>query len=95
MKRVTLEIRTKTTTELRNLGYAVIPSETNFFMVHIRRPVQPVIEEFRKKGVLVGRPFPPMLEHLRVSVGTPEEMGRFMTAFKEVVPVRTAGSGSR
>src|SRR5688500_4752302 len=94
VKRVTLDLRTKTTTELRNLGYTVIPSETNFFMVHLKRPVQPVIEEFRKKGVLVGRPFPPMLEHLRVSVGTPEEMGRFMTAFKEVVPVRTAGSGS-
>ena len=94
VKRVTLDLRTKTTTELRNLGYTVIPSEANFFMVHIRRPVTPVIEDFRKKGVLVGRPFPPMLEHLRVSVGTPDEMGRFMTAFKEVVPVRTAGSGS-
>ena len=93
VKRLTLDLRTKTTTELRNLGFAVIPSETNFFMVHIRRPVQPVIEDFRKKGVLVGRPFPPMLEHLRISVGTAEEMGRFMTAFKEVVPVRTAGSG--
>jgi histidinol-phosphate aminotransferase len=93
VKRVTLDLRTKTTTDLRNLGFAVIPSETNFFMVHIKRPVQPVIEEFRKKGVLVGRPFPPMLEHLRVSVGTADEMNRFMTAFKEVVPLRTAGSG--
>jgi histidinol-phosphate aminotransferase len=91
VKRVTLDLRTKTTTELRSLGFTVIPSETNFFMVHIRRPVQPVIEEFRKKGVLVGRPFPPMLEHLRVSVGTPEEMNRFMSAFKVVVPARTAG----
>jgi hypothetical protein len=26
----------------------------------------------RKRGILVGRPFPPMLNHLRVSVGTPE-----------------------
>ncbi len=93
VKRVTLDLRTKTTTELRNLGFAVIPSETNFFMVHIRRPVVPVIEDFRKKGVLVGRPFPPMLEHLRVSVGTPDEMARFITAFKQVVPARTAGSG--
>jgi histidinol-phosphate/aromatic aminotransferase/cobyric acid decarboxylase-like protein len=33
-----------------------------------------------------------MLEHLRVSVGNPDEMARFMTAFKEIVPVRTAGS---
>ena len=95
VKRLTVDLRTKTTTELRNLGYTVIPSEGNFFMVHLKRPVQPVIEEFRKKGVLVGRPFPPMLEHLRVSVGTAEEMGRFMTAFREVVPVRTAGSRGR
>ena len=94
VKKVTLDLRTKTTNELRGMGYAVIPSEANFFMVHLRRPVQPVIEEFKKKGVLVGRPFPPMLEHLRVSIGTAEEMGRFMTAFKEIVPqARTATKG--
>ena len=39
-------------------GYDVIPSETNFFMVGIGRDVQPVIGEFREKGILVGRPFP-------------------------------------
>ena len=63
----------------------MIPSEANFFMVDIRRPVFPVIDAFRKKGVLVGRPFPPMLQHLRVSVGTADEMRRFMAAFKEIV----------
>jgi len=94
VKRVTLELRKKTMADLQNLGYAVIPSEANFFMVHIRRPVQPVIEEFRKKGVLVGRPFPPLTEHLRVSVGTADEMSRFLTAFKEIVPqARTAKAG--
>jgi histidinol-phosphate aminotransferase len=86
VKKVTLELRKKTSADLENLGYQVIPSQTNFFMVHIRRPVVPVIEEFRIKGVLVGRPFPPMLEHLRVSVGTADEMNRFMTAFKEIFP---------
>jgi histidinol-phosphate aminotransferase len=92
VKKVTIDLRTKTTSELKSLGYAVIPSETNFFMVHIKRPVVPVIEEFRKKGVLVGRPFPPMTEHLRVSIGTPDEMKRFMVAFKEVManPVKAA-----
>jgi histidinol-phosphate aminotransferase len=63
----------------------VIPSEANFFMVQIRRQVGSVIGEFRKRGVLVGRPFPPMLEHMRVSVGTADEMGRFMAAFKEIL----------
>jgi histidinol-phosphate aminotransferase len=86
VKKVTLELRKKTSADLENLGYHVIPSQTNFFMVHIRRPVVPVIEEFRTKSVLVGRPFPPMLEHLRVSVGTADEMNRFMTAFKEIFP---------
>jgi histidinol-phosphate aminotransferase len=84
VKAVTLQLRKKTTAELEALGYSVIPSETNFFMVHIKRPVVPVIEEFRKRRVAVGRPFPPMLEHLRVSVGSPEEMNRFMVAFKEI-----------
>jgi histidinol-phosphate aminotransferase len=88
-------LRTKTTSRLKALGYEVIPSETNFFMVHIGRPVQPVIAEFRKKGVIVGRPFPPMLEHLRVSVGTDDEMERFMTAFAELFPATNASNGGR
>lgn len=86
VRRDTLRLRKKTTAELESLGYTVIPSETNFFMVNIRRQVRPVIEEFRTRGILVGRPFPPMLEHLRVSVGTADEMNRFMAAFKEMFP---------
>jgi histidinol-phosphate aminotransferase len=85
VRSTTLQLRKKTTSELEKLGYSVLPSNTNFFMVHIRRDVQPVIEAFRAKGVLVGRPFPPMLQHLRVSVGLPEEMDRFVAAFREIV----------
>jgi histidinol-phosphate aminotransferase len=61
-------------------------------MVGLRREVQPVIQAFREEGVLVGRPFPPMTQHLRVSVGTADEMDRFMAAFKKVMaaPVTTA-----
>ncbi len=95
VKKITLDLRKKTTAELTGMGYSVIPSDANFFMVHLRRPMQPVVQAFKEKGVLVGRPFPPMLEHLRVSVGTAEEMGRFMTAFKDIManPVKTASSG--
>jgi histidinol-phosphate aminotransferase len=92
VKRITLELRKKTTAELESMGFAVIPSETNFFMVHLGRPVAPVRDEFRKRGVLVGRDFPPMLEHLRVSVGTAEEMDRFLAAFKEIFPAGYAPS---
>jgi histidinol-phosphate aminotransferase len=93
VKRLTLDLRRKTTTELQGLGYTVLPSETNFFMVHLKRPVVPVIAEFQKTGVLVGRPFPPMNQHLRVSIGTADEMDRFMVAFKDIMskPITTAG----
>jgi histidinol-phosphate aminotransferase len=91
VKQKTKQLREKTSKELTALGYEVIPSQTNFFMVGLRREVQPVIQAFREEGVLVGRPFPPMTQHLRVSIGTAEEMDRFMTAFKKVMarPVTT------
>jgi histidinol-phosphate aminotransferase len=85
VRAATLQLRKNTTAELERLGFKVLPSETNFFMVHIGRDVAPVIEAFRSRGVLVGRPFPPMLQHLRVSVGTAEEMKRFLDGFKEIV----------
>ncbi len=90
IKQMTIELREKTSAELRAHGYEVIPSQTNFFMVHIGREVQPVIEEFRQKKVLVGRPFPPMTQHLRVSVGTADELDRFTKAFKEIFPAKAA-----
>ena len=91
----TIALRRKTAAELQAYGYDVIPSDTNFFMVHTGRPVQEVGPAFREHGVLVGRPFPPMLEHLRVSIGTEEEMGRFMTAFKQIFPATTATGAGR
>ena len=81
----TLALRKKAAAELERSGYRVLPSETNFFMVDLRRPVGPVIDAFRQRGILVGRPFPPMTQHLRVSVGLPEEMERFLAAFGEIV----------
>lgn len=93
VRRVTLSLRKKTTGELETMGFSVIPSETNFFMMHTGRPVEEVRSAFRERGIAVGRPFPPMLEHLRVSIGTEEEMGRFMTAFTEIFSV-TAEAGS-
>jgi len=89
VKNKVMALRKKTTSELNALGYETLPSETNFFMVSIGREVVPVIEEFRKKGVAVGRPFPPMTTHMRVSIGTADEMARFMTAFKEIFPAKS------
>src|SRR5919201_312242 len=88
VKRKTIELRKKTTSELEAHGYECLPSETNFFMVAIGREIQPVIEEFRQRKVAVGRPFPPMTKHMRVSVGTADEMDRCTKAFKEIFPAK-------
>jgi len=89
VKKKVIDLRKKTTSELEAYGYECLPSETNFFMVAIGREVQPVIQDFATKKVAVGRPFPPMTKHLRVSIGTADEMARFMTAFKEIFPAKS------
>jgi histidinol-phosphate aminotransferase len=91
MKQINKQIRDRTTNELKAMGYEVIPSQANFFMVNVKKDVTPVGEEFLKKGILVGRKFPPMNEWLRVSVGSDDEMNRFMKAFKEVFPAQKTG----
>jgi histidinol-phosphate aminotransferase len=91
VKKNVITLRNKTQRELEAYGYPTIPSQTNFFMVSLEgRTVQPVIQEFRGKGILVGRPFPPMINHLRVSIGTADDMDKFMKAFKEIFPKKTA-----
>lgn len=89
IRRKTIALRTSTSKELEAWGYPVIPSQTNFFMVSLHdKTVQPTIQAFREKNILVGRPFPPMLNHLRVSIGREEDMQKFLTAFKEIFPKR-------
>ena len=87
--------REQTRQDLASLGFESIPSQTNFFMVNLGRRVAPVRQAFRERQVAVGRDFPPMLDHLRVSVGSEEEMGRFMNAFEDILktPVMSSRSG--
>ncbi len=95
MKKTILDTRKKTTADLQ------APTATRCCR---RRPtsswstsaatVQPVIEEFKKKNIMVGRPFPPMTEHLRVSVGTPDDMDKFLKAFKEIFPAKAKSTAA-
>ena len=54
-----------------------IDSKTNFVMMDIHHPATEVIEHFGKNDILIGRAFPPMNTHIRISLGTPEEMHEF------------------
>lgn len=71
--------------ELSSMGLAFIPSETNFVMIGVGRPAKPLIEELKKRKVMVGRLFPSMPNHMRVTFGTMEEMKSFIKQFKMVM----------
>jgi len=74
--------------ELEKDGRRYLPSETNFVMIEVGSDVQPVIEEFRKRKILVGRKFPSMGNWLRVSIGTQKEMETFLAALRDIVPAQ-------
>ncbi len=66
-------------------GYTVIPSAANFMMVDIRRDSKQFQADCKAHGVLVGRPFPPLTTHARISIGTLAEMRRAAEVFKRVL----------
>ena len=88
--------RDQTVADLASFGYECIPSTTNFIFIDMRTEVAPIRQAFRERHqVAVGRDFPPMLDHLRVSIGNEEEMGRFMNGFEDIVVSTTEAGGAR
>jgi histidinol-phosphate aminotransferase len=67
------------------MGYPQIPSQANFMMIDVKRPVRPLIEDLGKRGVQVGRVFPALPNHMRVTIGKKAEMETFLSAFRQVI----------
>jgi len=65
--------------------FQYVPSVSNKFMVNVDRPGGQIIEAMAKEHVYIGRVWPSWPTYVRVSIGTPEEMGRFKTAFLKVM----------
>lgn len=84
-RRLNREARTALVKAMQQRGHAVIPSEANFVCLRVGRPVRPLIKAFRQRGIAVGRPFSGLPEHIRLSLGTPQEMEKFLAAFDRVV----------
>lgn len=84
-RQLNTEVKKSICAELDSLGYRYIPSHANFMMIDLRREVRPIISALRTRGVEVGRPFPALPNHLRVTIGTAPEMKAFLSAFREVM----------
>lgn len=83
-RRLNNEARAYALKELKAAGYEHIPSHGNFVMVDVKRPVVPLIQAMRERKVQVGRLFPTLPNHMRVTIGKKAEMERFVSAFREV-----------
>jgi histidinol-phosphate aminotransferase len=84
-KKIIADTRNDTFAFLKANGYKFIPSQSNCFMIDTGRNGQQVIAAMRAKNVYIGRTWPIWPNTVRVSVGTPAEMAKFKTAFKEVM----------
>jgi histidinol-phosphate aminotransferase len=83
-QRLNSEAKAFTIGELDRLGYKTIPSQANFIMFDCKRPVLPLIQAMKQQNVHVGRLFPSLPNHMRVTIGKKSEMETFVGAFKQV-----------
>jgi histidinol-phosphate aminotransferase len=55
-------------------GCTVLPSEGNFIMVDVKREAAVFQQMCREVGVAIARPFPPLTNFARITIGTAEDM---------------------
>jgi histidinol-phosphate aminotransferase len=84
-RRLNSETKAFVTRELDALGYKSIPSQANFIMFDVKRPVVPLIAALKQRNVQVGRLFPALPNYMRLTIGKKAEMEAFLAAFRQVI----------
>jgi histidinol-phosphate/aromatic aminotransferase/cobyric acid decarboxylase-like protein len=65
--------------------FTYVPSVSNKFMLDVKRPGGDIAEALRQEKIYIGRVWPSWPNHVRVSIGTQEEMNKFKTALLKVM----------
>jgi len=65
--------------------YSYVPSVSNCFMVDTHRPGGEIVKAMQADKVYIGRVWPAWPTHVRVTVGTQEEMEKFKKSFQRVM----------
>ena len=84
-RQIIADVRQDTFNFLEQKRFSYVPSVSNCFMVDVKRPPQPVIAALAKEKVVIGRVWQSWPTHVRVTVGTKEEMLKFQAAFAKVM----------
>lgn len=69
----------------RQLGREHTDARGNFAFIRTGMPAKDFQERMRLEGVLVGRPFPPLHDWSRITIGLPSEMERCHAALRKVL----------
>lgn len=78
--------RTRLAEALRGLGYSVPESHSNFVWATEGPPAREVFTQLKERRILVRRmSYPGYPEGLRVSVGTDDEIDRFLDTLREII----------
>ena len=82
-----IRTRERTKKELRALGFEVSDSRTNFvFCTHPRKKAREIFESLKEQGVYVRYFNKPRIDnHLRISIGTDEEMDRLCQLLSNIL----------
>jgi len=81
-RKINADNRETTLEFLTKHGYTVVPgSQTNFFMVDVKRPGGEFQSAMLDENVAIGRTWASMPTYVRVTVGTKDEMAKFKSAF--------------
>ncbi len=84
-RRIIADIRGDVFAFLDRHGFNYVPSASNKFMVDVGRPGEEIIQALRQEKIYVGRVWPSWPTHVRVTIGTAEEMEKFQRAFLKVM----------
>ena len=84
-RKIIAAIRDDTFEYLSKKNFHYVPSVSNCFMVDTKRPTEEVILAMRAENVYIGRAWPVWPTHIRVSVGTQDDMNKFKAAFGKVM----------
>ncbi len=84
-RKIIAGVRNDTFTFLDKHNFKFVPSVSNCFMVDVKRPGNEIVTAMRTEKVYVGRVWQSWPNHVRVTVGTAEEMKKFQAAFLKVM----------
>jgi histidinol-phosphate/aromatic aminotransferase/cobyric acid decarboxylase-like protein len=65
--------------------FSYVRSNSNCFMVDVKRNPRDVQSKMAAEKVMIGRVWPSWPTHVRISIGTQDEMNKFKTAFLKVM----------